>query len=93
MDGMLANHFVIFFTIHATFSHKNKHQDILTLLTFEKKSTNSPSNYYQIDNIFQKLSIVIMFPPNYQNIVNVPLNDETTSVKKKILKLLEKKKT
>jgi hypothetical protein len=32
-----------------------------------------------------------MFPPNYQNIVNVPLNDETTSVKKKILKLLEKK--
>jgi hypothetical protein len=32
-----------------------------------------------------------MSPPNYQNIVNVPLNDETTLSKKKyILKLLEK---
>jgi hypothetical protein len=33
-----------------------------------------------------------MSPPNYQNIVNVPLNDETTLSKKNIyiLKLLEK---
>jgi hypothetical protein len=32
-----------------------------------------------------------MSPLNYQNIVNVPPNDETT-LNKKILKLLEKKK-
>jgi hypothetical protein len=37
-----------------------------------------PSNYHQIDNVTSKLSIVTMSPLNYQNIVNIPSNDETT---------------
>jgi hypothetical protein len=49
-----------------------------------------PSNYHQIDNVPLKLSIVTMSPLNYQNIVNVHLNDET-ALNKKILKLLERK--
>jgi hypothetical protein len=62
-----------------------------TTILFLGKVHKPPSNYHQIDNVPPKLSIVTMSPLNYQNIVNDPLNDETTLSKKKILKLLKKK--
>jgi hypothetical protein len=49
-----------------------------------------PSNYYSIDNIFLKLSIITMSLSNYQNIVNIPFNNKTTlsKIKGKYIRIL-----
>jgi hypothetical protein len=54
-------------------------------------SPHTPSNYYQIDNVPSKPSIVTISPQTTK-IVNVPLNDETTLNKEKNIKLKKKKK-
>jgi hypothetical protein len=60
---------------------------------FFLESPQTPLNYHQIDNVSSKFLIVTMFLPNYQNIVNVPPNDETTLNKKNTKTSRKKHKT